>query len=165
MVAGKKTKSAKAKTAAKTKRKTKTKSSAGRVARTKSPSPKVRSKPATKSKSKASTLPKPKVSPTTTPDPSGSVNRATTAATVNSQASAPSGFQVEGTNGKAPFTLKLHRGEGMTLVAMNWKNGQPPQNFVGFAIEYQEPGGSQYYALNNRLGFLDASGNVDASAL
>jgi phosphatidylserine/phosphatidylglycerophosphate/cardiolipin synthase-like enzyme len=61
--------------------------------------------------------------------------------------------------------LKLHRGEGMTLVAMNWKNGQPPQDFVGFAIEYQEPGGSQYYALNNRLGFLDAAGNVDPTAL
>ncbi|MGZ3295728.1 MAG: phospholipase D-like domain-containing protein [Xanthobacteraceae bacterium] len=53
----------------------------------------------------------------------------------------------------------------MTLIAMNWKHGQPPQDFVGFAIEYQEPGGSQYYALNNRLGFLDAAGNVDPTAL
>ena len=34
---------------------------------------------------------------------------------------------------------------------MNWKNGQPPEDFVGFAIEYQEPGGDQFFALNNRL--------------
>ena len=78
---------------------------------------------------------------------------------------APSGFEVEGANAKALFTLKLHRGEGMTLVAMNWKNGQPPPDFVGFAIEYQEPGGSQFFALNNRLGFLDAAGNVNPAAL
>jgi hypothetical protein len=57
------------------------------------------------------------------------------------------GFQVEGTNDKALFTLKLHRGEGMTLLAMNWKNGRPPQDFVGFAIEYQELGANQYCAL------------------
>ena len=36
---------------------------------------------------------------------------------------------------------------------------------LSFAIEYQEPGGSRYYALNNRLGFLDAAGNVDPTAL
>jgi len=80
-------------------------------------------------------------------------------------AASASGFQVEGTNANAPFTLKLHRGDGMTLIAMNWKNGPPPQNFVGFAIEYQEPGGNQYYPLTNRLGFLDANGNVDPTAL
>ena len=76
-----------------------------------------------------------------------------------------SGFQVVGANANAPFTLKLHRGDGMTLVAMNWKTGQPPANFVGFAIEYQEPGGSAFFALNNRLGFLDASGNVNPQKL
>jgi hypothetical protein len=81
------------------------------------------------------------------------------------QASATSGFQVVGTNNDAPFTLKLHRGDGMTLIAMNWKNGLPPQDFVGFAIEYQEPGGNQFFPLNNRLGFLDAAGNVDPKAL
>ena len=32
-------------------------------------------------------------------------------------------FQVSGTNGAALFSLKLHRGDGMTLLAMNWKNG------------------------------------------
>jgi hypothetical protein len=78
----------------------------------------------------------------------------------------PSGFQVEGSNANALFTLKLHRGEGMTLVAMNWKNNaQPPQNFVGFAIEYREPGSAQFVPLTNRLGFLDAQGNVDPQTL
>ena len=76
-----------------------------------------------------------------------------------------SGFQVEGKNAKALFTMKLHRGEGMTLIAMNWRTGQPPLDFVGFAIEYQEPGGGKYYALNNRLGFLDSAGNVDPTTL
>jgi hypothetical protein len=169
MVARKKTKSAKAKAAAKTKSKAKTKSRAGAVSRTKSPSRKAKSKPATKSKpaakSKTPAKSKPKAPATTPLKPTVPVPQPATPAASNPQASAPSGFQVEGTNDKAPFTLKLHRGEGMTLVAMNWKNGQPPQNFVGFAIEYQEPGGSQYFALNNRLGFLDAAGNVDPTAL
>jgi len=62
-------------------------------------------------------------------------------------------FQVSGTNGNALFTLKLHRGDGMTLVAMNWKNGKPPVNFVGFAIEYKEPGGEKFFPLKNRLTF------------
>ena len=39
---------------------------------------------------------------------------------------ASSDFQVTGKNAKALFTLKLHRGDGMCLVAMNWKNGKPP---------------------------------------
>jgi phosphatidylserine/phosphatidylglycerophosphate/cardiolipin synthase-like enzyme len=173
MVAGKKAKSAKAKAAAKTKGKPKTKSGSGAVRRSKSPARKARSKPAAKTKPKTAPPPrsktlarsKPRAPATTPPKPAVSVPRPATPATSNPQASAPSGFQVEGTNGNAPFTLKLHRGEGMTLVAMNWKNGQPPQDFVGFAIEYQEPGGSQYYALNNRLGLLDAAGNVDPTAL
>ena len=60
-------------------------------------------------------------------------------------------FQVSGTNAAALFTLKIHRGEGMALLAMNWKNGEPPDDFVGFAIEYQEPGGERFFALKNRL--------------
>jgi hypothetical protein len=174
MVARKKTKSVpKAKAAAKTKSKAKTKSSAGTVRR-KSPSQsKARSKPATKIKPKTATMPrskrpaksKPKTPATTPPKPAVSVPRPVTPAPSNPQTRAPSGFQVEGSNDKAPFTLKLHRGDGMTLIAMNWKNGQPPQDFVGFAIEYHEPGGNQYYALNNRLGFLDVAGNVDPTAL
>jgi hypothetical protein len=187
MVARKKTKSAKAKAAAKSKSKAKTKSSAGAVRRTKSPSRKAKSKPATKSKSAAKTKsatktkpktatlpksktpakskPKPKPPAVTPPKPAISVPQPATPALSNPQASAPSGFQVEGTNGQAPFTLKLHRGEGMTLIAMNWKTAQPPPDFVGFAIEYQEPGGNQFFALNNRLGFLDAGGNVNPATL
>ncbi|MEO5932534.1 MAG: phospholipase D-like domain-containing protein [Duganella sp.] len=60
---------------------------------------------------------------------------------------------VVGKNAKAPFTLKIHRGESMVLVAMNWRDGQPPMDFVGFAIEYSAPGSDKFYALNNRLGF------------
>jgi hypothetical protein len=52
---------------------------------------------------------------------------------------ASSDFQVTGKNTKALFTLKLHRGDGMCLVAMNWKTGRPPNNFVGFAIESKPP--------------------------
>src|SRR6516165_9109484 len=176
MVARKKPKSVpKAQAAAKTKSRAKTKSSAGTVRRkAKSPSqPSAKPKPATKTRPKTTIKPsfktpaksKPKTPATTPPKPPVSVPRPVTPIPSNPQTSAPSGFQVEGTNNKAPFTLKLHRGDGMTLIAMNWKNGQPPQDFVGFAIEYQEPGGSQYHALNNRLGFLDASGNVDPTAL
>ncbi len=70
-------------------------------------------------------------------------------------------FQVKGSNKAALFTLKLHRGEGMTLIAMNWKKHRPTKDFVGFAIEYKEPGGDRFYALKNRLAFpgLDASVN------
>ena len=74
-------------------------------------------------------------------------------------------FQVNGTNASALFTLKLHRGEGMALIAMNWKNGKPPKDFVGFAIEYKEPDGTKFFALNNRLGFLNADGSVDPNKL
>jgi phosphatidylserine/phosphatidylglycerophosphate/cardiolipin synthase-like enzyme len=67
-------------------------------------------------------------------------------------------FQVRGQNTSALFTLKLHRGDGMCLVAMNWRKGKPPNDFVGFAIEYKEPGGSRFFALKNRLSFAAAAG-------
>jgi phosphatidylserine/phosphatidylglycerophosphate/cardiolipin synthase-like enzyme len=70
-------------------------------------------------------------------------------------------FQVRGKNKAAPFRLKVHRGEGMCLLAMDWRKGKPPQDFVGFAIEYREPGGDRFYALKNRLGFLGPDGKVD----
>ncbi|TXT38606.1 MAG: phospholipase D/transphosphatidylase [Planctomycetota bacterium] len=47
-------------------------------------------------------------------------------------------FQASGQNAAALITLKLHRGDGMTLVAMNWKKGKPPKEFVGFVIETQK---------------------------
>src|SRR5215510_13473129 len=70
-------------------------------------------------------------------------------------------FQVSGQNDAAKFTLKIHRGDGMALVAMSWKTGKPPVEFVGFAIEYKEPGGDQFFALKNRLCFpgMAKSGN------
>jgi len=71
-------------------------------------------------------------------------------------------WSVVGKDAKAPFTLKIHRGESMVLLAMNWRNGQPPHNFVGFAIEYSEPGGAEFFALNNRLSF---SGHTDTKSL
>jgi hypothetical protein len=70
-------------------------------------------------------------------------------------------FQVLGKNDAAPFTLKVHRGEGMALLAMNWKDPRPPDDFVGFAIQYTEPRGDKPFTLNNRLAFLLDDGSVD----
>lgn len=70
-------------------------------------------------------------------------------------------FQVKGTNKSAPFTLTIHRGDGMALLAMNWRKGTPPPDFVGFAIEYREPGGDRFFALKNRLAFPKADGSVN----
>jgi phosphatidylserine/phosphatidylglycerophosphate/cardiolipin synthase-like enzyme len=74
-------------------------------------------------------------------------------------------FQVSGDNDEALFTLKLHRGDGMCLVAMNWKDGKPPKDFVGFAIEYKEPGGTKFFALKNRLSFPGPAGEVDPNKM
>ena len=67
-------------------------------------------------------------------------------------------FQVSGNNASAPFTLKIHRGEGMALLAMNWRRGAPPVDFVGFAIQYREPGGTRFFTLKNRLAFAGLAG-------
>lgn len=74
-------------------------------------------------------------------------------------------FQVSGGNTAALFTLKLHRGDGMALIAMNWKKGKPPKDFVGFAIEYKEPGGDRFFSLNNRLAFPAAGDAVNPKKL
>jgi phosphatidylserine/phosphatidylglycerophosphate/cardiolipin synthase-like enzyme len=74
-------------------------------------------------------------------------------------------FQVSGHNASAPFTLKLHRGDGMALLAMDWKIKKPPEDFVGFAIEYKEPNGDRFYTLNNRLGFRAANGQVNSDVM
>jgi phosphatidylserine/phosphatidylglycerophosphate/cardiolipin synthase-like enzyme len=76
-----------------------------------------------------------------------------------------SDFQVTGTNDQAPFSLKLHRGDGMLLLAMNWKGGTPPDDFVGFAIEYREPDGDRFYSLKNRLAFETPTGDVNPNQL
>lgn len=62
-------------------------------------------------------------------------------------------FKVRGPNTAAHFSLTVHRGEGMCLLAMDWKDGEPPADFVGFAIEFRPPGSDRYYAVNNRLCF------------
>jgi len=72
-------------------------------------------------------------------------------------------FQVNGRNAAALFTLKIHRGDGMALLAMNWKKSKPPEDFVGFAIEYKEPNGDRFFALKNRLNFKNASGKVNTT--
>ncbi|MGC1331542.1 MAG: phospholipase, partial [Pseudomonas sp.] len=77
----------------------------------------------------------------------------------------PGDFQVSGTHDSALFSLKLHRSEGMLLLAMNWKNSPPPADFVGFGIEYKEPAGDRFYALNNRLTFPTVDGSVPTTAL
>lgn len=74
-------------------------------------------------------------------------------------------FQVEGKNDAALFTLKVHRGDGMALLGMNWKIGKPPVDFVGFAIEYKEPGGDKFFVLKNRLAFPGSAGDVNPNKL
>ena len=74
-------------------------------------------------------------------------------------------FQVSGKNAAALFTLKLHRGDGMALLAMNWKKGKPPKDFVGFAIEYKDAGRRPFFALKNRLAFPGAAGAVNPNRL
>lgn len=76
-----------------------------------------------------------------------------------------SDFQVSGDNAAALFTLKLHRGDGMTLIAMNWKTGKPTKDFVGFAIEYKEPGGDRFFPLKNRLAFRGGDDAVNPRKL
>jgi hypothetical protein len=53
----------------------------------------------------------------------------------------------------------------MCLLAMNWKKGKPPKDFVGFAIEYKEPGGAKFFQLKNRLAFPGTDGGVNANRL
>jgi hypothetical protein len=65
-------------------------------------------------------------------------------------------YETIGSNAAAQFTLKLHRGDGMLLLGMNWREHRPPDDFVGFAIEYREPGESRFWAVHNRFGFEGA---------
>jgi hypothetical protein len=74
-------------------------------------------------------------------------------------------YQVTGKNKLALFNLEVHRGDGMALIAMNWKKGKPTLDFVGFAIEYKEPGGDRFFALKNRLAFPGTDGGVNPNKL
>ena len=62
-------------------------------------------------------------------------------------------FRVTGKNATALFSLTIHRGDGMVLLGMNWKVGQPPADFVGFAIQYREPSTDFLKTVRNRIGF------------
>lgn len=77
----------------------------------------------------------------------------------------PPDFEVIGNNANAKFSLKIYRGEGMALLGMNWLNGVPPDNFVGFAIECMPPGAADFHPLNNRLSFLENDGSVNPAVL
>src|SRR5437763_1466562 len=70
-------------------------------------------------------------------------------------------FQVTGKSAAALFTLRVHRGEGMALLAMNWKGGEPPDDFVGFAIQLREPGGAKFFSVRNRLSFPGVDEAID----
>ncbi len=74
-------------------------------------------------------------------------------------------FQVTGNNPAALFTLTVHRGDGMALLAMNWKKGKPPREFVGFSIEYKEPEGDKFFAVKNRISFPGPAGAVNPNKL
>jgi phosphatidylserine/phosphatidylglycerophosphate/cardiolipin synthase-like enzyme len=69
-------------------------------------------------------------------------------------------IEIIGTNAAAPFTLKVHRGDGMALLGMDWRIGQPPADFVGFSIESRPPGGTTFFALGNRLSFPTPPANA-----
>ncbi|HVQ58897.1 MAG TPA: phospholipase D-like domain-containing protein [Solirubrobacterales bacterium] len=69
-------------------------------------------------------------------------------------------FVLSGSNKEAPFDLKVRRGEGMVLLSMDWKEGEPPDNFVGFAIECKAPDDKEFFALENRLSFAATDGSV-----
>jgi hypothetical protein len=69
--------------------------------------------------------------------------------------------QIIAKNANAPFSLKLHRGDGMTLLAMNWKAAKPPLDFVGFALEYKEPDDGRFWTVKNRINFPNPDGSVN----
>lgn len=68
---------------------------------------------------------------------------------------------VLGTNASAPFSLKVHRGDGMVLLGMDWRDGpHPPDEFVGFSIQYRPPDHQAFFSLSNRLSFARHPANV-----
>jgi phospholipase D-like protein len=73
-------------------------------------------------------------------------------------------FEVLGKNKKALFTLKVRRGEGMAMLTMDWKEGEPPDDFVGFAVESKPPDSKDFSALSNRISFPNADGSEDGSS-
>src|SRR5437868_3469836 len=76
---------------------------------------------------------------------------------------ATNAYRVRGTNEAAPFSLTVHRSEGMALLAMNWRRGRPPDDFVGFGIQYVVPGGTKFNDVPNRLSFEGAPALPDGA--
>jgi hypothetical protein len=66
----------------------------------------------------------------------------------------------EGNTQAAKFTMKLQYGDGMELVAMQWKEINPPSDIMGFGIEYRYPDNDRNHPFYNRLNFLDKKGKV-----
>ncbi len=54
---------------------------------------------------------------------------------------------------KDGITIKLHRGEHMCLVGFNLEGEKATNEFVGFSLEFQEPGSDQWKRVWNRLQF------------
>lgn len=71
-------------------------------------------------------------------------------------------FEVEGESKEALFTLKVRRGEGLALLTMDWKDGKPSDDFVGFAIECKPPGGKDFSPLYNLISFPEADRSQDS---
>ena len=69
-------------------------------------------------------------------------------------------IEVLGINANAAFTLKVHRGDGMALLGMDWSDPQPPANFVGFAIETKPPNHANFSPLRNRITFATPPPNI-----
>jgi hypothetical protein len=67
---------------------------------------------------------------------------------------------VVGTSASAPFSLKAQRGDGMVLLGMDWRDGpHPPDDFVGFSIQYRPPDHDRFFSLS-RLSFARHPANV-----
>lgn len=54
-------------------------------------------------------------------------------------------------NEVAGFRVKLWRGESACLLGFDVE--EPEDDFVGFAVEFQEPGATDFHSLSNRLNF------------
>ena len=72
-------------------------------------------------------------------------------------------IEVLGTNPNAAFTLKVHRGDGMALLGMDWRDPTPPADLVGFSIEYRPPNHANFLALGNRITFATPPSNVGSN--
>ena len=59
----------------------------------------------------------------------------------------------------------LAAGLAFLMLAMNWRCGTPPLDFVGFAIQYREPCGTRFFTLKDRLAFESTPSTVQLSTL